>query len=65
MFHQHIDIEFDKLFEKYGLTDELINAKSKILKVYDSESYMMSKYILDKIKVRHFQIDREGVVISK
>ena len=65
MFYQQIDIIFDNLFEKYGYTDELLEYKSKLIEVYESESYMIPQELMKKIQVRYFRIDKEGAISSK
>lgn len=63
-FYEQIDIVFDRLYEKYGLTDELIQHKQDLLEIYDKENEYRCKHIMDKLKVRHFYIDENGYVKS-
>jgi hypothetical protein len=65
MFYQQIDIIFDNLFQKYGYTDELMEYKSTLIDVYESESYMIPKELMKKIQVRYFRVDKEGTISSK
>lgn len=59
-FYEHIDIIFDNLYEKYGLTDELVNYKSQLLTAYEEKK----PWYGIKAKKQHFQIDENGYIRS-
>ena len=65
LIFREIDNIFDKLFQKYGYTDELIEYKNTLIDVYESESYMIPSEIMKKIQVRNFEIDKEDAISSK
>jgi hypothetical protein len=64
-FYEQLDIVFDKLIEKYGLTDELIECKGDLLHIYENEHKYRSAEISKALKVKHFYIDENGYVIQK
>lgn len=64
-FYEQIDMVFDKLIEKYGLTNEIISYKDDLLDIYENENKYRSAEILKAIKVRHWIIDENGYIKSK
>lgn len=60
-FYEHIDIIFDNLYEKYGLSEELIKFKNQLLTVYEENK---PRYNYIKPKKQHFQIDENGYIRS-
>lgn len=63
-FYEQLDIVFDQLYEKYGLTDELMQFKSDLLYVYDNERGWRSAELLKLIKPKRWYIDERGRVVS-
>jgi len=59
-FYEHIDIIFDNLYEKFGITDELVKYKSQLLSSYENEKGCPYKNKSQK----YFQIDKDGYIRS-
>jgi hypothetical protein len=59
-FYEELDIVFDKLYEIYGLTDELINYKSNILVAYEKERGY--RYAYTHISSKKIFVDENGYV---
>ena len=64
-FYEHIDIIFDNLYEKFGLTDELIKYKSQLLTSYKNTRPYQHTYIHKNNTEKHFYIDECGCIRSK
>lgn len=60
-FYEHIDIVFDNLYEKFGLTDELIKYKNDILVAYENKKPYHNTHLKAK---KHFHIDENGYIRS-
>lgn len=60
-FYQQLDIVFDKLYEKYGFEDNIIDYKQKLLKLYDLEN----EYRNHKVNNIDVYIDENGYVKTK
>lgn len=63
-FYEQLDIVFDKLYEKHGLTQELMHFKSDLLYVYNNEQGWRSAEILKLIKPKRWYIDEKGYVVN-
>lgn len=63
-FYEQMDMVFDRLYEKYGLTDELIGYKSDLLHIYDNENAYRSAHILKLIKPKQWYVDETGCIRS-
>lgn len=60
-FYEQLDIVFDKLYEKYGFEDNIIDYKQKLLKLYDLEN----EYRNHKVNNIDVYIDENGYVKTK
>jgi hypothetical protein len=60
-FYEQLDIIFDKLYEKYGFEDNIIDYKQKLLKLYDIEN----EYRNHKVINIDLYIDENGYVKTK
>jgi hypothetical protein len=60
-FYEQLDIIFDKLYEKYGFEDNIIDYKQKLLKLYDIEN----EYRNHKVNNIDLYIDENGYVKTK
>jgi hypothetical protein len=63
-FYEVIDTVFNKLYDKYGLTDEIIEMKEGLLHIYENENAYRSAEILKQIKPKHWFIDETGCIRS-
>ena len=63
-FYEQMDMVFDKLYEKFGLTDELMGYKNDLLHIYDNENAYKSAHILKLIKPKQWYIDETGCIRS-
>ena len=63
-FYEHIDIIFDSLYEKFGLTNELITYKSELLSYYENEKSYRHAFSYIKNTEKHFRIDENGCIRS-
>ena len=61
-FYEQLDIVFDKMYEKYGLNNELIQLKSCILSAYDEEYGYIYEHVYRSIRSRSVYIDENGYV---
>ena len=64
-FYQQIDALFDKLYEKFGFTDEIIEYKQILLRVYEKENHYRNAVKFKHIKPKEFYIDENGYIKSK
>ena len=62
-FYEQIDVVFEKLYSIYGINENLIEAKSKILKFYIEKSDD-SDVIVKQLTKKYFKINEYGNVIS-
>lgn len=60
MFYTTIDEVFDEIYEKYGLTDQLIAMKERLLYVYTNEEKIKAKQIYEQIRPRYFTINKDN-----
>jgi hypothetical protein len=60
-FYEQLDIVFDKLYEKYGFEDNIIDYKQKLLKLYDLEN----EYRNHKINDMEVYVDENGYIKTK
>ena len=63
-FYEQLDMVFDRLYEKLGLTDELIGYKNDLLHIYENENAYRCAHILKAIKPKHWYIDEAGYIKS-
>lgn len=63
-FYEQMDMVFDRLYEKYGLTDELMGYKNDLLHIYQNENAYKSAHILKLIKPKQWYIDETGCIRS-
>lgn len=64
-FYEKIDDVFDKLYDNYGYTEDLIKHKQDLLEIYEKESSYRSDHIFKNIKSKKFYIDENGCIKSK
>lgn len=64
-FYEQLDIVFDKMYEKYGLTDDLIDHKQMLMQLYDKKNNYRTAHIFKDNKNFNFYIDEDGYVKSK
>lgn len=62
MFYETIDSVFDNLYEKYGLSEELVECKEKILYAYENGDKCYTDALAKKLQVKNFMIDENGCV---
>lgn len=63
-FYEQMDMVFDRLYEKFGLTDELMGYKNDILHIYENENAYKSAHLLKLIKPKQWYIDETGCIRS-
>jgi hypothetical protein len=63
-FYEVIDNVFDKLYEKYGFNDDIIQNKQDLLHVYENENSWRCAEIYKAIKPKHWYIDEKGCIKS-
>ena len=59
-FYEELNNVFEKLFDKYGFEDDIIQYKQCIISAYQNENCIRNEYILNKIKPKTFLIDKNG-----
>jgi hypothetical protein len=64
-FYEQLDVVFDKMYEKYGFTDDLIHHKQLLIALYDKENSYRTSHIFKETKVQQFYIDENGYIKSK
>lgn len=64
-FYEQLDIVFDKLYDKYGSTDELMGYKNDLIDIYENENSYRCAELLKYIKPKQFYIDENGYVKTK
>lgn len=60
MFYATIDEVFDEIYDKYGLTDQLIAMKEKLLYVYANEEKIKGEKIYEQIRPRYFTFNKDN-----
>jgi len=55
---------FEKISQKYGITDQLLQHKQDLLYVYANENKWRCEKLLKLIKPKHWFIDKEGNIHS-
>ncbi len=64
-FYEQLDIVFEKIYNKYGLTDNLINHKQLLIQFYEKENSYRTAHIFKDTCNKHYYIDENGYVKSK
>jgi len=59
MFYSTIDDVFDRIYDRYGLTDQLVAMKEQLLYVYENEDRIKAQKIYDQIKPKHFTFNKD------
>jgi hypothetical protein len=66
-YYEQLDCLFNKLYEKYGLEEDIISIKNDIIKIIDNlidYDYKYSNDITSQLKKRNYKIDENGFIVS-
>ena len=63
-FYENIDEEFNKLFEKYGLTKDIVEIKQNVVKIFEKKYNIRQDELITKLTEKRYIIDNEGNIKS-
>ena len=61
-FYEQLDIVFEKLYTKFGLSKDIIQLKEDLLYVYENENQWRCDDLLRAIKPKKWYVDSNGYV---